>query len=356
MSEGLGFFEREENNKVIKYFTRYYRPESDSKDLDNIIRSHSIYIAECILNDPKKWSECCDLTIKKSGKTLIGILEEFERSGGNTNERSYSIFLQLTCEFLFKNSNDPSDLPAIKNYAENNLSEFNGGLRSTVIYSLYAYPADLIKADLQSEDLSLLREFYKNKKDLEESTKNLKSLESKINTKIIEVNKLKKDLEEQKITYNFVRLNKGFQDLESKKKKESNANLIVLSLISLFMIAIPIIISRMYFIASDLESLLYLMPILSLELILIYFFRVVLVRFKEIKTQIMQLELRQALCQFIQNYADYSTEIKAKDSTALEKFENLIFSGITTNPENIPSTFDGIDQIARLIQSLKNSK
>jgi hypothetical protein len=67
----------------------------------------------------------------------------------------------------------------------------------------------------------------------------------------------------------------------------------------------------------------------------------------------MQIELRQALCQFIQSYATYSKEIKTQDTGALEKFESLIFSWLLYDPDKLPSTFDGIEQIGNFIKSIK---
>ncbi|EII3729117.1 hypothetical protein LG468_003962, partial [Vibrio cholerae] len=70
---------------------------------------------------------------------------------------------------------------------------------------------------------------------------------------------------------------------------------------------------------------------------------------------IMQIELRQTLCQFIQSYAEYASEIKAKDASSLEKFESLIFSGILSDAEKLPSTFDGLEQIVTMLKSLKSA-
>jgi len=67
--------------------------------------------------------------------------------------------------------------------------------------------------------------------------------------------------------------------------------------------------------------LIVLVPIFSFEVILIYFFRVILLNHRSVKAQIMQIELRQTLCQFIQSYADYSSEIKKKDDKALENLK-----------------------------------
>jgi hypothetical protein len=61
------------------------------------------------------------------------------------------------------------------------------------------------------------------------------------------------------------------------------------------------------------------------------------------------------LCEFIQSYADYSANIKKQDSSALEKFENLIFSGVVSEPEKLPSTYDGLDQLADFIKSIKGT-
>ena len=96
-----------------------------------------------------------------------------------------------------------------------------------------------------------------------------------------------------------------------------------------------------------------MLPIIGLEFVLIYFFRVVLTHYHSIQTQIMQLELRQSLCQFIQNYAEYAKKIKTDDKDALEKFENLIFSSILSSPDKVPSTFDGMEGLTSLLKELK---
>ncbi|MBJ9951464.1 hypothetical protein I5735_00115 [Acinetobacter baumannii] len=64
----------------------------------------------------------------------------------------------------------------------------------------------------------------------------------------------------------------------------------------------------------------------------------------------MQLELRMALCQFIHNYAEDSESLYSKNKNGFEKFENIIFSPIVASDDKIPTTFDGIDQIAKLIE------
>jgi hypothetical protein len=70
----------------------------------------------------------------------------------------------------------------------------------------------------------------------------------------------------------------------------------------------------------------------------------------------MQIELRMTLCQFIQNYADTSKELKKNNEEAFEKFESLIFSSIVSSDENIPTTFDGMEQLASLVKLFQNKE
>ena len=68
----------------------------------------------------------------------------------------------------------------------------------------------------------------------------------------------------------------------------------------------------------------------------------------------MQIELRKSLCQFIQDYSKYSKEISRENAGLLSKFEEVIFSNIMTSEDKIPSTFDGLEQLATLIKAVKN--
>jgi len=109
---------------------------------------------------------------------------------------------------------------------------------------------------------------------------------------------------------------------------------------------------------NSLESIkslaLFILPsTIALQIFLFYFFRIVLIHFRTVKAHILQLDLRVSLCQFIQSYAKYAAEIKKSDSASLEKFESLIFSGIVSNDEKLPSTLDGLDQLSSLFKSVQ---
>jgi hypothetical protein len=102
--------------------------------------------------------------------------------------------------------------------------------------------------------------------------------------------------------------------------------------------------------------LVYTLPtIVAIEVILIYFFRVVLAQFRSVKAQVLQLDLRIALCQFVQSYAEYSVKVKKDDPNVLAKFEAVVFSSLVSENERIPSTFDGTEQLANLIKSVRGT-
>lgn len=98
----------------------------------------------------------------------------------------------------------------------------------------------------------------------------------------------------------------------------------------------------------------YIPGLLALELVLIYFFRILLQRLKSADVLVMQLDLRIATCQFIQSYAHFAGNVPEGRQKMLEKFESLIFSGLQASEERLPSTFDGMDQLGQLLQGLRS--
>lgn len=63
--------------------------------------------------------------------------------------------------------------------------------------------------------------------------------------------------------------------------------------------------------------------------------------------------MRNAVCQFIEGYATFKKQQGEKMSDGLEKFEAYVFSGIAPTDEKVLSTFDGFDQLSKLLKGLK---
>ena len=186
----------------------------------------------------------------------------------------------------------------------------------------------------------------------------INKLNAEFENKKKEVEKLETVLNKQKEGFNFVALSKGFSQLLSEKEKSRNWNLRFLIGVGLLILSVPIF-NIWVHLNNNTEnnwsniSWQQALAYVGLELLLIYFFRVALYQYRAVQSQIMQLELRKSLCQFIQNYAEYAKEIKQNDKEALEKFENLIFSSIVANDDKIPTTFDGMEQITKLTEIFK---
>ena len=206
---------------------------------------------------------------------------------------------------------------------------------------------------LENAKVNTLREINERKGALDAE---LQDFDKNIIKNRNETHELASLLKKQKTAFNFVGLSKGFEKILKKKTCAKWTSFFLLSLITLSMFTI------LGYYRNTLPNepteifdfWKFSMPYLGLEFILLYLFRVVLKHYNSIQTQIMQIELRQSLCQFIQSYADYAKEIKEKDGASLDKFENLIFSSIVSTSEQVPSTFDGLEHITNLLKSAKS--
>jgi hypothetical protein len=179
---------------------------------------------------------------------------------------------------------------------------------------------------------------------------------TKVGELAAEVNSLNEALEKQKTEFNFVGLNQGFDDIRKKKLSELCPVKWFSRFLIFMVLVLPIglLVAKEVWSVSGLEANLQrAIPILGLELLALYFYRVNLQHMRSIKAQMVQLELRQALCQFIESYAKYSKKIKDDNGAALDKFENLIFSGLAVNENAVPTSFDGLEPLANLIKSFK---
>lgn len=170
---------------------------------------------------------------------------------------------------------------------------------------------------------------------------------------------LEKLIKDQHEDLNFVGLSKAFSDLIKKRTIELRK---VLHSVKLFGTAAIFFPSIAFYIGSQFHSarnldwsvLTYAIPTVTIELLLLYFFRLSIRNEYSLKAQLLQLELRYSVCAFIQGYAEFAKSVRADDADkTLEKFEALVFSGITADIQNIPSQFDGIEQLVSLVKGIR---
>jgi hypothetical protein len=179
--------------------------------------------------------------------------------------------------------------------------------------------------------------------------------ESAIEERERRVSALAENLVKYETAFNFVGLYAGFLSMKKTKVAERDWNfryLIGLGLLLTLPFAAKLYL--MFFPASG-PSLDFsgIATLVGAELLFIYFFRVALHNFRSIKAQLLQIELRMTLCQFVQSYADYAKSAREGSTGLLDKFEQIVFSGIVNDESAIPSTFDGLEQLAGLVEKMR---
>ena len=267
---------------------------------------------------------------------------------------------RFLCELEFSMPEDMNlELRGVKSFIEANLSSFPASSRQQIFFASYSMPVAIMRELLHHPDLASMRDFNTQQVS---APKLKQQWDDELRQKEEQITALSKQLDGLKTGFNFVGLVDGFRQLAKQKIAEKRFAFSALMALGLLVVA-PVIAEVIFLISLHIDSfekykqslIFILPPVVALEVLFIYFFRVVLVHFRSIKAQLLQLELRTALCQFIESYSTYSAEIKAKNSTALEKFESLVFSGLLASEEQLPSTFDGTEQLAKLFKSMKSS-
>ena len=320
-------------------------------------------VTSSMIDNPELWEKDCLFNIKYIGDNFNSQIQNLQNN--ISKEEATNLYV---CMVRFLVELDLSyGLGGINFFRNNSLDKVIEPLREKMYfphseyarqlnYAFYKMPIDILCSYMGDEGFKTFFEFDERKEAIENS---IQQYQNEVNEKIVEVqqriadvDKLKEKLDEYKTAFNFVGLSKGFENLLKQKneaKKKTFRLLVLLAITVAFTLAISFSVQTI----GEVFSWQSMLPVIGLEFVLIYFFRVVLTHYHSIQTQIMQLELRQSLCQFIQSYAEYAKKIKNDDKDALEKFENLIFSSILSNPDKVPGTFDGVEGLTSLLKELK---
>ena len=96
-------------------------------------------------------------------------------------------------------------------------------------------------------------------------------------------------------------------------------------------------------------------PVISLTVLFVYFFRLSVRSVDSCKSQLLQLELRKTLCRFVQNYVEFVGKLKPEERESISTFETVVFSGIVATDEKIPATFDGLEQLTKLLKVARSN-
>lgn len=356
---GDDFFSLVNNIQIIEDFNNSLITvvDDDHKKLVGIVK----LMSRCLLDNAKLFDKYCGFNISNIGESLLRDMRSHTEK--NISEESELYLLKMIFikgyrffrEFeLFQPGPPGGAIQKVIEYATSNIDYFGEAWRSQIIYANFSQPIDILREAIHDPKIGNMNAFSASvenieniktawDKDFGEKSKILKSLTDQIN-----------NLTNQ---YNFVGLVHGFEKMLKDKYKERGFAFFWLCVLVIFLAIVPLGNVLLLNLMDDVtykNKMLYMIPtFVTIELVLLYFFRILLTHFKSIKSQILQLDLRVNLCQFIQSYVEYSKDIKSKDPTSLEKFESIVFSSIMADESKIPSTFDGMEQVANLINSVK---
>lgn len=159
---------------------------------------------------------------------------------------------------------------------------------------------------------------------------------------------------------NFKLLAKAFSTLRKGKASEVTYAQGRMWVFVLFLILLPIL-SLCYFQKNittlDLLTLVKYIPLISLEILFFYFMRLFYIEVKSLKSQLVQIDLRLNLCEFIYDYIETRGKTHSdKVNDSWKAFESLIFSPIQPNEDKIPSVMDGTDVLADLAGKILKAK
>lgn len=88
---------------------------------------------------------------------------------------------------------------------------------------------------------------------------------------------------------------------------------------------------------------------LLLYFLFYYIFHISLFNIRALKSQLLQIDLRLSLCEFISNYTEETAKMRGSIKKSFDKFESVIFAPIVAADDKIPTTFEGIEQLTGLI-------
>ena len=304
-----------------------------------------------IKNDPSLFDSRCQFNIEGLGDRYVASARHLDPSNLEDLSfmfcASYRFLLEFQIGSPFQASDDILEVVGrVHDY------EYSGNTRSQLKYAEHQMMVSIMRSYIHHPGMvtlkSLPEQVTRAEVEREKSSLDLDEREQRVQA-------LREKLETYKTAFNFCGLYDGFKHLRESKRVEGYVGLVVLLVLALLMMC-PFLI-KFYLVFFPLEGVVldnqFYIALLGFELVLAYFFRVALHNYRSVKAQLIQIDLRMTLCQFVQDYARYAKEVHAGSPNLLERFEQIVFSGIVNDEGAIPSTFDGLESLAAVISKIK---
>jgi len=268
--------------------------------------------------------------------------------------KSLSYFMaESYAEVFFTSGSFPSG-PAstfLAKYLEENANSMSDNsslmLLGRTIYNVLLNKHKTLSDSLDSKVDQNISKIEKANEDISKYVKDLNEARQQLNAYIQAADNLNSQL-------SFQVLSNAFESFSNNKDKEKRIYAILLYVVGTLLLLLPIAFSIINYIYNnkniDIKSLYLAIPTATIEIILLFYFRVILKMFSSIKAQILQLNLRVSLLNFVQKYVKFK-QIEKFDN--MDKFESLIFSNLMSDSDKIPPTIDGLEQIAKVLAQAK---
>lgn len=302
---------------------------------------------------PEEYDDRCRFNIMYIGETLIRLMKTFRRESSYEIQQLFSCCYRFVIEFQASGVSQISpDLLALVHKVHENENLYDLDTKMTIRYAEHQMLMEVLKRYIYHPNMPALQ-------SLDETFKNVAQQRAEASAELDErqkrVDVLKESLDKYETAFNFVGLYDGFKHLRSTKINEGRVSFGSLLILGGLMIA-PFLFkfyTSVYPVNGFVPDTGFYVGLAGFELLLAYFFRVALHNFRSVKTQLLQIDLRMTLCQFVQSYAKYAKDVKQGNPELLDRFEQIVFSGIVNGEGAILSTFDGLEQIGNIIEKFK---
>lgn len=360
-SSTLEFFSSIENRDAIANAIKKISKIIVEDEFEKSRKDCTLLVLKNMYDTAEEWDKVCTINIEWIGGQFTSSLHKIGLEDKDISTSAQDRLFAYCYRFLFElflstKSELSPDYKAVIEFGDKNIDKLSSEAASQIRWVSQQLPIYIFKYLVNSDKLTSVSIFNKHIESIDEKKI---QWDKELQEKSAAVDALKSSLEKYKHAFNFVGLYDGFNELSLIKEKEKASLLRWLSVFGV-LIVIPSFVQFLWtanhwenILKDNSLALFSFIPTVSLTVILVYFFRIILMNYRSVKLQMLQIDLRKTLCQFIQDYAKFSGDMKDKNPESLSRFEAIIFSSIVSDDDKLPSTYDGLEQVAGLIKSIR---
>jgi hypothetical protein len=247
----------------------------------------------------------------------------------------------------------------VRTFIDGHQSDFIGDEKIRAQYLVSGVPRELLAAQFEELSLELNNRAAVAGQKVKGEVDRAEELVSRVAAAEKRASELATLLKDQGEKLNFIGLSHAFRNMAEETAGQLSSPVRWLLITAIVMLGVPICALVLPYLTRHLgyEWWQGSLPFVAIELVLFYLFRVLLLRYQSLKAQLLQIQLRYSLCAFVEGYSEFAARVrKSPDDKTLDKFEALIFSGITPDPQHVPSQFDGLEQLASTVRAVTGTK